>query len=407
MLTTDLVRTRVRKGRVKPQYLDTDSEEARAKAAELIDIFERHAGGMRGGVDEAVDEAIGHGTDFLIWRGLAKLLYDRSEFETVASVDPQQIRRAVFEASGELGPVTGAEARTAVLTRAGETLELAPEEIEASLYADLEERQRLVEFKVLEPLELLHRYNLALAQAVLYKASKLTIELGKTDSNMLRYLFQSLKFNRLMHRAERIDGGYRLEVDGPASLFKRSRKYGLRMATFLPALLLADEWAMRAELDWKGDGPTHELVLSHKDGLVSHYKARGQWVAEEERYFEKRFEETETDWQLERQGSIVDLDDNVVIIPDYVLTHPDGRQVYLEVVGFWRLAYLERRIEMLVDSCDVPLVLVVSERLKTGRKELAEAPAEVVFFKGVILVDKVLGAAEAAEARRTRKRGGR
>ncbi|QDG54236.1 DUF790 family protein [Persicimonas caeni] len=396
MLTTDLVRTRVKKGRVTPQYLDTDSEEARAKAEELIDIFERHAGGMRGDVDEAVDEAIGHGTDFLIWRGLAKLLYDRSEFETVASVDPQDIRRAVFEASGELGPVTGAEARGAVLDRAGQALELAPEEIEESLYADLEERQRLVEFKALEPLELLHRYNLALAQAVLYKATRLTIDLGETDSNMLRYLFQALKFNRLMHRAERIDGGYRLEVDGPASLFKRSRKYGLQMATFLPALLLADEWAMRAELDWEGKGKQHEMVLSHEDGLVSHYKARGQWVAEEERYFEKRFAETETDWQLERQGSIVDLDDNVVIIPDYVLTHPDGRQVYLEVVGFWRLAYLERRIEMLVDSCDVPLVLVVSERLKTGRAELAEAPAEVVFFKGVILVDKVLEAAEAA-----------
>ncbi len=396
MLTTDLVRTRVKKGRVIPQYLDVDSSEALQKAEELIGLFTAHAGGMQGDVDEAVDEVIGHGTDYLIWRGLAKLLYDRSEFETVASVEPHEIRRAVFEASGELGPVTGAEARQRVLERAGEVLELVPEEIEESLYADLDERQRLVEFDALEPLELLHRYNLALAQAVLYKATRLTIELGRTDSNMLRYLFQALKFNRLMHRAERTEDGYRLEVDGPASLFKRSRKYGLQMATFLPALLLADEWAMRAELDWEGKGGTHKMVLSHKDGLVSHYKARGQWVAEEERYFEKRFSETETDWELERQGSVVDLDDNVVIIPDYVLRHPDGREVFLEVVGFWRLAYLERRIEMLVDSCDVPLVLVVSERLKTGREELREAPAEVVFFKGVILVDKVLAAAEAA-----------
>ncbi|MFP4599795.1 MAG: DUF790 family protein [Persicimonas sp.] len=405
MLTTDLVRTRVSKGRVEPLYLDTGSGsdgeagQALAKARELIGIFEAHAGGERGDVDESVEQTIGHGTDFLIWRGLAKLLYDRSEFETVASLDPQEIRRAVFEASGELGPVTGADARQRVLERAGEHLELEPEEIEESLYADLEERQRLVDFDTLEPRELLDRYNLALAQAVLYKATRLVIDLGDDNPNMLRYLFQALKFNRLMHRAERLDDGYRLEVDGPASVFKRSRKYGLQMATFLPALLLADTWAMRAELDWEGDGPTHELVLSHKDGLVSHYKARGQWVAEEERYFEKRFSETETDWELARQGTIVDLDKNEVIIPDYVLTHPDGREVYLEIVGFWRLAYLERRIEMLVDSCDVPLVLVVSERLKTGRKELSEAPAEVVFFKGVILVDKVLAAAEAAVMR--------
>jgi predicted nuclease of restriction endonuclease-like RecB superfamily len=401
MLTTDLVRTRVKKGRVEPLYLDTDSEEALDKARELIAILEDHAGGEYGDVEEAVEQVIGHGTDFVIWRGLAKLLYDRSEFETVASVDPSEIRRAVFEASGELGPVTGADVRQQVLERAGEVLELGVEEIEASLYADLEARQRLVEFDALEPLELLHRYNLALAQAVLYKATKLVIDLGDTDPNMLRYLFQALKFNRLMHRAYRIGeqgsgDGYRLEIDGPASVFKKSRKYGFQMATFLPALLLAKTWAMRAELDWKGNGKVHELVLSHKDGLVSHYKARGQWVADEERYFEKRFAETDTEWELERQGTIVELDKNQVIIPDYRLRHPDGREVYLEVVGFWRLAYLERRIEMLVDSCDVPLVLVVSERLKTGRKKLKEAPAEVVFFKGVILVDKVLEAVEAA-----------
>jgi predicted nuclease of restriction endonuclease-like RecB superfamily len=381
--------------------LDTDSEQARDKARELISIFEEHRGGEYGDIDEAVEQVIGHGTDFLIWRGLAKLLFDRSDFETVSSVEPSAIRRAVFEASGDLGPVTGTQARQQVLERAGAELELAAGEIEESLYADLEARQRLVEFDALEPLELLHRYNLALAQAVLYKATRLVIDLGDRNPNMLRYLFQALKFNRLMHRAYRLEDnptgdGYRLEVDGPASVFKKSRKYGLQMATFLPALLLADTWAMRAELDWKGDGKPHELVLSHKDGLVSHYRARGQWIAEEERYFEKRFSETDTDWTLERQGTIVELDKNQVIIPDYRLNHPDGREVYLEVVGFWRLAYLERRIEMLVDSCDVPLVLVVSERLKTGRKELGEAPAEVVFFKGVILVDKVLEAVEAA-----------
>ncbi|MFW5968917.1 MAG: DUF790 family protein, partial [Persicimonas sp.] len=267
--------------------------------------------------------------------------------------------------------------------------------IDEGLYADLDERQRLVEFDELEPLELLHRYNLALAQAVLYKATSLEIHLGPRDSNELRYLFQTLKFYRLMHRVEQREAGYRLLIDGPASLFKRSRKYGLRMATFLPALVLLDDWTMVASLDWDDDGQ-HRLTLSDEDGLVSHYTARGQWVAEEERYFEERFSETDTDWQLERQGSILELADNQVIVPDYQLTHPDGRTVYLEVVGFWRLDYLQRRIDMLVDSLGDPLVLVVSERLKTGRVELEEAPVEVVFFKSVILVDRVLQAAEAA-----------
>jgi hypothetical protein len=167
------------------------------------------------------------------------------------------------------------------------------------------------------------------------------------------------------------------------------------MARFLPALLLLDDWSLHADLDWDDDERSFELDA--EDGLVSHYKAKGQWVAEEERYFEERFDDHDTDWSLERQARIVDLPDNEVLVTDYVMRSEDGREVWLEIVGFWRLAYLERRIEML-SEVDVPLVLVVSERLKTGRAELDAAPPEVVFFKSVILTNKVVAAAEAVSA---------
>lgn len=418
MLTSDLLCVKVTKktsesgkksktAYVEPEYLDVSATEALQRAEELVGIFKHHHGdadaNMRGALDESMADIVGHGTDFLIWRGLAKLLLDRSEFETVSSLEPVEIRREVFSASAELGPVTSDEVRQKVLEQAGAALKLNAEEVEHGLYADLEARQRLTSFKSIKPQALLHRYNLALAQAVLYKATRLVVEFRDLDSNQLRYLFQMLKFHRLMHRFERQKGGYRLEIDGPASLFSKSRKYGLQMAVFLPALLVLDRWELCAELDWKGGGKSksatpHQFLLSDKDGLVSDRRITGQWVAEEERYFEDRFAEAETDWQLERQGSIVELGDNQVIIPDYRLTHPDGREVLLEVVGFWRLAYLERRIDLLTKSQKIPLVLVVSERLKTGRGKLAEVPAEVVFFKGVILVNKVLEAVEAASA---------
>ena len=392
MLTTDLVRTRVRKGTVEPKYVDPTSEEARSKAEQLIAIFEEKADQPRGEIDRAVKRITGYGTDYKIWRGLAKLLYDRSEFETVAPADPREIRRAVFEVAAETDGEKTAEWRREVLAEAAEPLEATGDELDATLYADLEDRQRLTEFDALEPLELLHRYNVALAQAVLYKATHLEIVLRDLDPNMLRYLFQVLKFNRLMHRCEEVDDGWRLEIDGPASLFKRNRKYGTRLARFLPALLLADDWEVEADLDWE-DEP-HTFELTSEDGLESHYTARGQWKADEEAYFEEKFADTDTDWELRREGAILDLGDNEVIVPDYTLDHPDGRRAYLEVVGFWRLSYLERRVEMLADQEELPLVLAVSERLKTGRQELEQSPASVVFWKTVILVDKILEAVE-------------
>jgi len=393
MLTSELVRTCVQKGVVEPKYVDSEDATAREKAEELVEIFASHAEEPRGDVDRAVDRITGYGTDYKVWRGLAKLLYDRSEFETVAPADPVEIRRAIFEYATEHPGRIGSEWRREVFEAVADDFAADPERLRETLYADLENRQRLVGFDPLGSDELLDRYNLALAQAVLYKATSVEIHLRDLDPNMLRYLFQSLKFNRLMHRCERFGDGYRLHVDGPASLFKRNRKYGMRLARFLPAVVLADGWELEADLDWEDSRKKFEL--SSDDGLVSHYTADGQWKADEEEYFEEQFEDYETEWSLEREGAILELGENEVIVPDYRLDHPDGRGAHLEIVGFWRLGYLERRIELLRECDDIPLALAVSERLQTGRAALEDSPASVFFFKTVILVDRAIEAAEA------------
>ncbi|MEM1348219.1 MAG: DUF790 family protein [Myxococcota bacterium] len=394
MLTSDLLRVRTKKGAVLPQYLDPDAPAALERATQLTSIFREHVGEPRKVIDDAVDEAVGFGTDFVVWRGLAKLLRDRSSFETVAACDPVDARRAVFELATSLGPVSSDAKRTEIIEAAARRLEVSAEQLDQALYADLEARQRLIEHRPLTPISLLHRYNLALAQAVLYKATHMVVELERPTSGALRYLFQVLKFNRLMHRVWRTEGGYRVEIDGPASLFSKSRKYGLQMAIFLPAVLALEGWAVRAQLDWT-KGEHHSFELDPAQGLVSHYKPKGQWVAEEEKRFEKRFVEIAPEgWGLERRGEVHVLEHGEVLVSDYVITY-DGREVFVEVVGFWRKAYLERRIEMLRALDGVPLILVVSERLKSDRAKLDDAPAQVIFFKSVINAKTVLATAKA------------
>lgn len=407
MLTSDLLRVRVQKGRVEPVYLDEENPVALERAAELIALFEGAltTGAERGALDEAVEEKVGHGTDFLLWRGLAKLLYDRSEFEVRAPCDPAEIRRSVFERAagfGFTGAVEDAGARAAIFEAAAAELGVDGADLSKSLYADLESRQVLAAFKTLTAQALLERYNMALAQAVLYRATRLVITLEEVDSNKLRYLFSAMKFHGLMHTARRTTkkktrGNYEVVLDGPASLFRQNRKYGIQMAKFLPALCNLQGWSLRAELQEDPKNRGTEFLLSSETGLKSHYKMKGQWVSKEERRFEERFLTVETDWTLKRRGTALDLPDNEVIVADYVLKSAEGREVFVEVVGFWRMAYLERRIEAL-KSLKKPLVLVVSERLKVDRQVFKDGGPQVVFFKGVILVDKVLEAAEAAIA---------
>ena len=393
MLTADLLRARVRKGVVKPQYVEK-SDEVLAAATQLVQLYRTGRGRPAGELQAEIDAIVGHGTDFLLWRGLAKLLDDRSEYAPASTIDGPHVRRRAFELAFDGGPVD-AERRRVIIAALADEFETTTDDIDAALYADLADRQVLTAFKEIEPDQLIARYNLALAQAVFYRARSLRIVLHRPDPDRLRYLMSALKFHGLMHRASHVDDALEVEIDGPASLFKLTRKYGLKMAIFLPALVLLDDWSLTADLDWKGNDRAFELTS--EDGLESHYKPRGQWRTDEEQWFEQRFEELDTDgWTLERRGTLVELRDGEVIVADYVRTSPQGEEVAVEIVSFWRAAYLRRRIEML-DSVDRPFVLVVSERLKADREKLdVELPLEVVFYKGVILANKVIEAAAAA-----------
>jgi predicted nuclease of restriction endonuclease-like RecB superfamily len=403
MLPLDLVRARMVKGAVRPQYLDPNDPERLAMASELIALFESHVGRTRGEIDDAIADRVGEATDFVLQRGLARLLAARGEFEVDAPCDPVELRRRVFERAADAHPVAleagdrvHTTTRTDVLVAVAKELGIDVGAAERTLFADLERAHVLRRFETLRPDALLHRYNVSLAQAVLLRASRLVIDIAPGDPARYRQLFRYIKFYRLMH-AVAGDGtrGYRITLDGPLSLFQLSGKYGLQMAEFLPALLLCTGWTLRADVVWGKSRKPSTFVLGPGNGLRSHYPDRGVYVTDEEKFFVDRFAKTETPWQLERKPVIVDLDGRGVLIPDFVLRHAiDGREALLEIVGFWRKGYLAARIEALRAAAPPNLILAVSTRLKSSDEEPGELPGEVVFFRDVIPVREVLASAE-------------
>ncbi|MEI8256505.1 MAG: DUF790 family protein [Deltaproteobacteria bacterium] len=399
MLTSDLLRARVVKGEVRPVYLDPGDPSNLTLASVLIGLFTAHVGRARGDLDDALAEHVGEGTDYLLHRGIAKLLSDRATFEVNAPCDPVALRRRVFEISAEHHPIAphadprlNAVTREAVLARAAGELGLSPEAAESALYADLEREHVLRTFEPLAPDALLLRYNLALAQAVLLRASRLTLTVASGDPARYRQLFRFIKFYRLMHTVtgNRVDG-YTLTLDGPLSLFQLSGKYGLQMASFLPALLLCEGWTLQADLVWSQQRKAATFRLDPSRGLRSHYPDRGVYVTDEERFFVERFEAAKSPWTLEKRPEIVDLDGRGVLIPDFVIRHrDDGREALIEIVGFWRKGYLEARMELLRDHGPRNLILAVSTRLRGSEEALGELPGEVLFFRDIVPVKDVL-----------------
>jgi predicted nuclease of restriction endonuclease-like RecB superfamily len=398
VLTSDLLRARRLREQVLPLYVDATDALVRGLARGLISLFEQHVGKPRGELEAALDALVGERTDYLLHRGLAKLLFDRSTFEIDAKVDPAELRKAVFARASQSHPIARSAGdvlhpvtRGSALAEAAAPFGLSAEEAERALYADLEEALVLRAVEPIGPEALLQRYNVALAQAVLIKASRLTVALAPTEAKRVRQLFRFIKFYGLMHQAHGSrQTGYTITLDGPMSLFQLSSKYGIKLADFLPALLLCPGWTLQAELLWGKERKRALFALRSEDGLVSHYRDTGTYTTEEERAFIERWAALETPWKLEQRPELIDLGGKGVLVPDFVLRHPDGRQALLELVGFWRKGYLESRLELLRQHGPPNLVLAVSQRLRGSEEELAQVPGEVFFFKDVIRTKDVL-----------------
>lgn len=404
MLTADLLRASVRNGAITPRFVPTDDPGLVRRADDLVALFRQNEGGTRGELDELLDDIVGDETHFAVTRGLCKLLHDRSTWETVSPIDPVDLRRHIFEASAAAHPVGTARSRLHettredILSRVADALGVSADEVEAGMYADLKAEQRLTRFRPIDGLALLHRYNLAQAQGLLFRAHELRVTVGVDRPSRLRQVFRWLKFHQLMHRTVRGKDGYAITIDGPLSLFAQSQRYGLQMAKFLPALLLADRWSMEADVDWPHAKKPLRFTLTPESGLTTHLRSKGTWITEEEREITRRVDEHASSWKVSRKARVIDLGGRDVLVPDFtVVCEETGREAHVEIIGFWRRAYLERRLEVLAQHGPSNLVLCVSRKMAAEKHtELQAMPSHVVEFAKVIPLGRFLESVDAA-----------
>ena len=385
MLTSDLVRVRMRKGAVYPPYINTENQDLLNLAETLIGVFERHVGLPRQELDEELKDLLGAGTSFLVHRGLSKLLRDRCEFEAETTVEPPVLRERVFAAaasayrSNEQIRVD----RDEILTSVAADIELPPEEIDRQLYADLKEAEVLQEFRKTSPRWLLQRYNVALAQAVLIRATGMDLVIEGESAARYREVFRKLKFFQLLHEIRAQDNGsYHIHIDGPLSLFKSSQRYGVQMASFLPTVLHCENWKLQAGVLWGVKRKEGVLHLTPKTGLQPIGHSTGQWMPEEVAWLDTQFRKLKTDWDVSTEAEIVNLGGEGILAPDFIFTHrPTGATVHMEILGFWRRGSVQSRLDLLRRHGPRNLILAISKELGVEEEDVEDLPGEVYAFR--------------------------
>jgi predicted nuclease of restriction endonuclease-like RecB superfamily len=383
MLTADLAQSWQRGGRTGPRYIETEDEAYLQEAADLIGLFKEHRGHARAELDRALEEYVGVGTDYRVLRGLIKLLMDRCVFETACGAEPAEIRRLLFLNARQHHPVTGDEAaRAEVVAEVARELGCAPEVVTDGLYADLPENQKLIDFEAPHARELLDRYNVAQAQALLYRCVEMHLMVEPQDPAGYRELFGAIKAYRLIHTIRgNAATGYEVRLDGPVSMFHRSQKYGVQMAVFLPALLTCRGWRMRAEITSKLKGRAFFELNSNQTQLRSHYLSVPPYENPVLEKLETAWARFDTSWSLEPGVEVVDLGESA-FIPDFILRHPEGWHVYLEVLGFWTPQHLKERLKEFEHGRIRNFILAAWDELRGSREPpAAKLPANVIVFK--------------------------
>jgi predicted nuclease of restriction endonuclease-like RecB superfamily len=398
MLTGDLVRVKTSKQRVIPLYLDPGAAHWLEAAESLLVLYREGVGRTRGEIAGDIDELFGSGGKATqVYRGLAKVLEDRADYEVASELPPEEIREKVFTAAAEYrralrerGSGSGQRQRAVfdperVLGSIAQEMGMNLGALRSSLFADLRGENRLLRFQDMTAERLIDRYNVALAQAVLLRSVLVTAEVRNERPPRYRQLFRRLKFHRLLYRVEgSMRDGYVFHIDGPLSLFSATTKYGLQVALFLPALLHCVDFRLDAEVRWGPKREPRSFHLDRRDCLVSHQADFGTFVPAEMAAFVERFRQVAPAWQISECTDVIELGREGVWVPDYRAIHQaTGTDVFIEVVGFWKRSSLERLTRLLPRYGPARFVLAISDRLKVDEETLQGLPGPILRFREI------------------------
>ena len=414
MLTVDLVRARRQGGELRLQRFDAATcRRALALADSYLTVAKAHVGRSRGELDEAMAAVPVEPRDRRLAAGILKLVGDRCHFEAEERVDPRELRRLLFARAAEARRALDDGqwlARDEVVGEAATTFGLEPGELDAMLYADLKEQHVLRRLDALSPEALVESYPTAEAQAVLLRAVRLVALVRCDSAHAYRVLFHKLKFRRLLHRAERLEeGGYRIEIDGPMSLFDSVTKYGLALALVLPAIQACSEWSIEASLLWGRDRRPMVLRLAGAGGGDD---ATGDRLPDEVAALVERFRDARTGWTVEPAAEILELPGIGACVPDLRFVHElSGEVAYLEVLGFWSRDAVWRRVELVRAGMPHRVLFAVPKRLRVSEEVLDDdLPGALYVYRGTMAasavaagLDSLLGADPGRGGRRRRR----
>ncbi len=352
MLPKDLLDVKRVGGTVFPKFAGSDD----IKLAEKVLTVYRLCLGRKRRIVQANLRKIENARNYRKVRGFAKLVERECRFERSTGLNPTDVRRFLFER----GFVTTVGDRRRVLEEAARHFGVDVDEIERAIFADVEDELVLTDVPEIDPIDLVKRYNLSLLQTTIFNALRMTFWISSNHKNV----FRKMKWLGLMYELYESEGKLLTSVTGPASIIRMTRRYGTSMAKLIPEIIRAKRWWIRAEILDEYD--RRVLFMEISDRLRDAFPdevAEVEYDSSLEEEFERRIKFL-LGCEVVREPGVVKAG-RYAYIPDFLI-RKNGREVYVEIAGFWTEEYIRRKLEKIREA-NIPLVLIVRDDLVIGR----------------------------------------
>ena len=337
-------------------------------------------------------------------------LLDPSQVIFVNS-NPIDIRKLIFQESAKNNIAISEEKRNMILKEISNKLDKDVKIIEKIMWSDLEENTILDDYYPIDARELLFNYNVSLIQTLLFNCLRIEIKINSVKSVgfLWKDLLRSIKRMGLMYwleinsdTIENSKSNIVCIVEGAMNILKLTEKYGNSIAKLVPLIIKASNWNIKANiLRVSGSGNKviynfefsdqsypnlisskvlkeiqdnqHNLIklkkslkekrdkilVVEKDVLLGKNNQflnnklyfddidKPSYDSNIERIFAQKFELFNTGWSIEREPEPLLTKFKTAFILDFILSKYSAK-VLVEIVGFWTVEYLERKLEKIM-----------------------------------------------------------
>lgn len=394
MLTGSHLLTRNAQSRIEPLFLDPQDSLVLEHCDRMIVLFRdislRNLPVRRRQIREEIEPLLLGPGNQKVWEGMASILEKRCTFRESETISHENFRLDVFEQAA-ISRAKGEFDRDRILSAAAEKVGIPLAQVEEILFGDLPLEQTLCTFESIPARRLVDLYNIALVQGILLQSQSIQLEADHPTPGELRALANRMRFHRLMGRFRLSpEKRLRLIVDGPMSLFGPVHRYGFQLACFFPALLELKNFVMRAKLAWGKRKIAKTLMLRSEDGLTwpdSRPSPNNPVVDDILANFSRFFD---PNWDLFPCQEAFPRG-TTYWIPDLVLLRKsDGRQVYIEIPGYWKNRELESYLTKVLKKKEAPALLCLKESFQLGETQQPLDHPAIYIYRKTPLISEIL-----------------